>query len=290
MITCEETIEEYHANPAIGSSMFRDFISNPYEFEAKYVRRDHPEMTSGKGSHLILGQAVEDALTLDSDGYNEIYYSAPIDAPKKPTSAQMTAKKPKAEALEAIAWWKDFYNSKDISMIELTRDEASIIENCCESFYKNNQAVELWNEATYQLTVRTDKIKGAEIQCRFDGIVESRHHGIDMKTTSKPVSSFAKAVMDYRYDIQEAWYRSTYEIESGNYMPDFDFIVLETIYPYTVQVITLPEIVKDNAMAKCGEYMAKLLDCYRIGNFPQAPESIEPEFKYWQLKELGIEI
>ena len=279
------TIEEYHSNENIGSSKLRDFMKSPLVYRDKYVTKTHPDLNKEKSRSLILGQAFE-CLIDPNVIFSDLYYTIPENAPKKPTKTQINAKKPSEETVKAIEWWESFNNTV-AGKIELTHDEILKLDKMDENFNANKTAVKLWDKCKMQATY-TSEFKGVGVQCRFDGLIESEKHGIDLKTTSTPLEDFAKSVTLFRYDIQQAFYEGVFEMCEHEPMDKFSFIVCETIYPWRCQVITLPDDVVFKAHETMIASLKKLCTSIDSGIWEQHKSSTMLEFKQWQLKELGI--
>ena len=277
------TIEEYHNSSNIGSSKLRDFIKNPILFRDKYVTKTYPEKETSRS--MIFGQAFE-CLIDPNVIFSDLYYTIPENAPKKPTKAQINAKKPSEETLHAIQWWDDL-KKQTAGKIEISRDEMTTLLKMRENFEANPVAVDLWQRSEMQVTYES-KFKGHGVQCRFDALLKRDRHGIDLKTTSTPLEDFAKSVTMFRYDIQQAFYEGVFEMCEHEPMEKFSFIVCETVYPWRCQVITLPEDVVFKAHETMIASLKKLCTSIDSGIWDQHQSSTILEFKQWQLRELGI--
>lgn len=101
--------------------------------------------------------------------------------------------------------------------------------------------------ARHEVSVRWTH-KGHPQKCRFDAVT-SCGLVLDLKTTSvRNISAnFWKSVLDFRYHLQDAWYRRGMEA-SGMEAAPLRFIVVSTSTPPECQVVTLPEsVVREGA-------------------------------------------
>lgn len=95
--------EEYHAAKALSCSGMKkllvselqgwNYLVNPYkEEDADSNAREY-----GKAAHRYI---------LEPETFNDAYFSVPDDAPTKPTSRQINAKKPSPDSIYAIRYWQ----------------------------------------------------------------------------------------------------------------------------------------------------------------------------------------
>jgi exodeoxyribonuclease VIII len=94
------------------------------------------------------------------------------------------------------------------------------------------------------------EIKGMRVKCRPDRIVDpevfNQHILVDVKKCAS-IDEFAKSVIGFRYNVQQAYYSDIYEQYSGH-KPRFIFVVVgekRAIGRYPVRVWELPNHVVD---------------------------------------------
>lgn len=112
----------------------------------------------------------------------------------------------------------------------------------------------------------TDTTTGVTLRARFDWVHPRAL--IDVKTAvDASPDGFAKAVANYRYDMQAAHYTEGYEVLTGRTLP-FVFVVVEKTPPhlcaaYVLPVDALERGARDNARAR-----AKFAECESAGEWP----------------------
>ena len=91
----------YDAHKALNQTGAKEILRSPAHYKAYLdgAKKDTPALRIGSLTHLYCLQPLLFATDV---------ICLPEDAPKKPTEKQRNAKKPKAETLEAIAWWDNF--------------------------------------------------------------------------------------------------------------------------------------------------------------------------------------
>jgi hypothetical protein len=79
--------------------------------------------------------------------------------------------------------------------------------------------------------------KGHKFKAKADMLVENwqSDYIVDLKTTAKPISEFAKSAKYLLYNQQAALYSSLFEVES------FIFVVVEKSWPYEIGIFTSSE-------------------------------------------------
>ena len=87
---------------------------------------------------------------------------------------------------------------------------------------------EIISAGMHQAVFRVDQ--GSFVaQCKVDVLCQDEM--IDVKTTSAPITDFARQAITYGYHIQAGWYRWIVQELTGKLLP-FSFIVTETVSPY----------------------------------------------------------
>lgn len=98
---------------------------------------------------------------------------------------------------------------------------------------------------------------GALIKCRFD-YLSNDGHAVDLKTTLDiRIDAFSRALLNYRYHVQHAFYSHVYFAVTGEHLQAFDFLAIERESPNSNQLFHLCEETK-----KIGrdEMMRNLID------------------------------
>lgn len=182
-----------------------------------------------------------DCLLLTPSQWPQRYAVVPADAPKKPTKAQLNAKKPSPESVAAINWWKCFQkdhpgevvshllNGSVHAALERLREDTLITEllNCSQ------RAVMLlaeWHDPRFGLTIPIKAL--IDVVPPKDHIVFSNSLW-DLKTTNNASPrQFTKDAQRFSYHLQAAFYLDLYNAATGEIRSDFGHIVQENYAPY----------------------------------------------------------
>ena len=117
---------------------------------------------------------------------------------------------------------------------------------------------------------------GLLIKCRFDYLTLGGA-AIDLKTTQDARSDeFSKSVYNYRYHVQDAFYRHVYRCATGVELNSFNFLAVEKEAPYFSAVYKL-----DQDAQEIGKYYAlrdlkTASECERSGHWPMPSVKDEP--------------
>jgi hypothetical protein len=141
---------------------------------------------------------------------------------------------------------KQFEESQGAGKTWITPSEESLILQQTEGILLNPEAADLLAEATDHEFNCQWKWLGFRMRCRVD--IATPRYWVDIKTTREKDSHRAGwEFYQYKYDIQDAIYRSARRA-SGMWPDDqMRFIVTSTTWPYRCTVTTLPVEVTDRA-------------------------------------------
>lgn len=182
-----------------------------------------------------------DCLFLTPKQWPRRYAVLPADAPKKPTKAQLNAKKPSDDTVKAIAWWNDWtaanpgeivsqdLNGRVHAALNRIRED-KLIADLIDTSKHAVMIVAEWNDKATGLTV--------PVKCLID-ILPKGDHPIfgnsiwDLKTCrNASPRSFARDAQAYGYAVQGALYLDLWNAASGEQRSDFGHVVIENYPPY----------------------------------------------------------
>lgn len=132
---------------------------------------------------------------------------------------------------------------------------------------------------------------GVAVKCRFD-LLTYTGHAVDLKKTQDSSrEAFAKSVYNYRYHVQDAWYRFVYELATGKALESFTFLAVEEHPPH----VAMPyELGGESLIIGHNEAMADLeryAECMEYNDWPGYERTDEPlELPAWALAQYENEI
>lgn len=274
----------YHAGPGCSSSNLKQVAQSPAHY---WTLKHHPKPSTPT---MILGTQLH-CLVLEPDVFAQTYVLEPSDAPRRPTRAQMNAKKPSPESLHAIAYWREFdvenegkqiidnkpgedpfWSPGDWDRLHRIRDSilAHPIASCFLQHFIPERSM-YWHE---RIAVR---LPGGEIEinelakARFDGIDLMHNIGFDLKTAADAsYSGFTRAVVDFGYHISRQWYMRG-QAATGHALQEFVFIVAEKEPPYAVGVYTVDQRFQSLADSLIRVYLETYSRCRELNEWPAYP-------------------
>ena len=259
--------EQYHRVEAMSASGAKKMLRSPQHYK---LMRDTP---SEPTDAMQFGTAVH-AGVLEPDTFAQVVICEPSDAPRRPTSAQLRAKKPSPETIDAIAFWQEF-NRASIGKIVLSAEDHARALNCIAAVRAHPAAQKLLDGAAIETSVFwRDGRYGVPCKSRRDIV---SHGGIsDLKTCADASpEAFARSIATFLYHCQAAAYFSGHEHVCNETPRFFCLIAVESDPPHGVAVYSLPS----NAILAGAHLWNIALERYAealaSGQYPGYPQTIE---------------
>lgn len=284
-----DTRDNYHGDTSRISKSGLDLIArSPYHYWAKYLNPDRPAETPKK--HFVVGSITNDVL-LQAHLLDEQYAIVPADAPRRPTAAQVNAKKPSDETVAAIEWWASF-NEKVGGRTVVEADDYDRACRMRDAVHAHPAARVLLKQGIAEKTLYFEEPEtGAKCKCRpdFIGVMPNNEHMlIDLKTTSDAsLDSFGRSALSWRYHVQAAFYSEGFYYATGNFPQIFGFVVVEKEYPFAVACYYADERTLELGHNTYMKNLQTYLDCLQSGVWPGYSEKLQrlalPEYIFKQL-------
>lgn len=265
----------YRNDPAIAISDLKEMNLSPAHFYSKKFGGYRTEQTHaqyiGTLTHLS---------ALEPEEYTKRVVLDPPDAPRKPTSAQLNAKKPSEETVAAIKWWDD-WNKENGSRTILSQDEMNQISGITGGITLNPDAAGLLNGARKELAMfKTIKVNGQKIRIKGKADIVCDDKGInsdviaDIKTVDRGYANandFSYSIQKWGYAQQAAWYIDLYNLltETDDAFTTvvkkrrWVFIVSEKEPPYVTITLELDENAIASGRAINHQHLNTLAECFR---------------------------
>lgn len=201
---------DYHARKEISASNIKMLLENPYKFATGYKM----EQTQ----HMALGTALHSAILEPAKFKEDIAVLPALDARTKLGKEQRD----------------EFYT--------LNANKTIITPEQYESVMRMKKSVMSQVGGLFAGVAEVSifgEIDGVGARCRPDMFVKEKGLIIDLKKTQDASpDGFTKAIANYRYDIQAAWYIDVCE-SAGIAIKEFIFVCVEDKEPFMVGVYTL---------------------------------------------------
>lgn len=132
-----------------------------------------------------------------------------------------------------------------------------------------------------------DDQSGELCRCRPDYYRRDLGIIVDLKSAkdASPLG-FAKAIANYRYNLQNAFYCDGVEAATGDFIKGFVFVAVESTAPYCAAVYQLDMQGVEAGRVEYKRLLLDLADCKHAGKFPGYSERIETiSMPAWSIKE-----
>ena len=273
----------YHGGPGISKSGLDDISTSPLYYRTV---RDNPRPST---EALEIGSAFH-CIVLEPDVFKREYMVMPEGAPRRPDARQYTAKKPSPETLYAIGWWDNFERSNEGRKVLSNKDDPakgiwgrdtwSMIHYMRDAIMAHPEARIYLDpsagkpELSVYTSLQPYGASGARrlAKCRPD--FWNMDHGllVDLKSSNDAtLSGFQRSVHDWRYDVQEAWYRDLCT-EAGLFNTAMVFVVVEKQPPYHVGVYQIETGWVREGRAKYERDLRVYHECMEAGEWPSIPD------------------
>lgn len=269
-----QTNPEYHSGPGASKSQLDLIARSPAHYWAAYrdPNRVKPEPTPA----LILGSAVHSAV-LEPDLFGGEYTCAPEDAPKRPTAAQVNAKRPSQETADAIAFWRDF-EADNAGKTLLTRDQWTTALAMRDAVHRHPLARRLVVGGQAEQSVyATNAGTGALIKCRLDYFLPEAGMIVDLKTTEDASpAGFGRSAANFRYHVQCGWYQHVMAAAFGDAPPYWVFLAVEKSPPYAVGVYHVDAETAALGLRMAMRDLRTLVACEQADTWPDYGSESQP--------------
>lgn len=210
-----DIIEGYKEGDAhLSYSSLKAFAESPRHFmRYKTEKRTSKAMDWGNLMHT---------LALEPETFEERYYTIPPDAPKKPTSAQLKAKKPSDKTLTQIEWWENFLSDKH-GKEEVKFDDKTLAERAVKALHSNKGCSFLFeriDEAEYKINW---EYKGFKWKGAIDIILGAGFGYCDLKTIANAhPKKCTWEIFDRKYHWQAYLYTRSRGVKTPYYIVFID--------------------------------------------------------------------
>lgn len=263
------TRQEYDAIQALNYSGAKVLISNsPAHYQA-YLTAQREETKA-----LRMGRLTH-ALVLEPEVVSSRFVMLPADAPKKPTKAQLEAKKPSDETLATIAWWHKFNADAEGKSI-VDSDEWSVCCSVAMSMAETIRKLGLTIVAT-EVMLLVDYC-GCPLKAAIDAVATDENGDewiIDLKSTEDASpKAFLQSSRSYRYPLQSHMYRTVFEAFHKRRVKGVVFVAGEKVAPFLSAAYEFGPELMTYAIADFEQAVTTYKGCVALGEWPGYPREV----------------
>lgn len=270
---------EYHGGPGISKSGLDLINLSPLHY---ITNKRHPKSST---EAMFFGTAFH-TIVLEPDVFNAEYVKTPDAAPKRPTSAQLNAKKQSAAAIKSITYWEKFDTDNTGKIIITNKagddpfwkpgmwDQLHLMRDAILAHPVASILLDLDQGVAEQSVYWIDKETGKLCKCRPDFVNDVHNIAIDLKSAlDASFTGFAKSCANFRYHVQSPFYLDGL-YNAGRKIDSFVFVAVEKSPPWAVGIYVL-----DKEAIRIGriQYQRDLevyAQCHKEQVWPSYPEEI----------------
>lgn len=230
-----------------------------------------PAMLDGRALHCAI---------LEPDAFASRYCVLPADAPRRPSIAQINAKKPSDDTVRAIDWWQqwDAANAGRVTLDLADYDEKMRVAENIRRHPKLRGYFEAPQRAFEASLFGRDPETGAGVKARHDLRVTIGGFRVvlDPKSTDDcRHEAFQRSAVNYGYFQQGAFYTDISEWV-GEPIDLFLFIAFEKEAPYALKVYELQADELDYGRSLYRPALNTWAECVANNHYPAYDDDIEP--------------
>lgn len=287
--------EDYHRGPGISKSGLDLINHSPLHYKTV---KAHPKKATPA---MFIGTAFH-SLVLEPDQFDKEFMLMPNDAPKKPTLAQLNAKKPSPASLGAMAWWEEFNENTKGKTVISNKPGADPFWSPGDWDRLHFMADAVKNDPIASIIINLDEGRAENsvywidsehkklCKCRPDFINDSHNVAVDLKSADDAsYTGFGKSAASYRYHVQDSFYRDgLYAVGQG--VQSFVFVVVEKSPPYAVACYILDKEAQRIGRTQYRNNLWTFAECYRRDEWPAYPGDslLEPSIRNLEIAPWGL--
>lgn len=256
-------LADYLAIDALSAGGLRQFARSPWHYANRIDTPSTPTMLRGTLAHCAV---------LEPNAMADRYIVSPENAPRRPTRAQLEAKKPSDSSREAMLWWSTFMEVAGNREI-VSHDDYLVCTMQLEAIRKQPELSTLLRDGHGEVSVFwIDKPTGIYCKARPDWLPLPDGQSItpvDIKTCAdESPNGFGRAAARLRYDLQAAHYTAGIEAVTGLQVSRFIFGAVTNKPPVLAVPYVLTDEVRDQGRDEREEMMQRFAWCKRENEWP----------------------
>jgi len=262
--------DDYLKVDALSATGLKQLARSPWHYRNRVDIDPTPAMLRGTLAHCAV---------LEPEAMAQRYVVLPEDAPRKPTRAQWEAKKPSAESLAAMDWWRQFKDESAgrdlVSFADYALCQAQLAAIAAQP-----ELAELLRAGRGEVSIFwIDEATGIYCKARPDWLPPANGRSIrplDLKTCAdESPNGFGRAAARLRYDLQAAHYTDGIEAVTGLTVDAFVFGAVSSKPPILAVPYILTDEVRDQGRDERRELMDRLAWCMRENRWPAYGDGLQ---------------
>lgn len=262
-------IDAYHSGPGVSNTILSAMADCPAYCYAMHIAPDRPPRPQREW--MLTGPLAHCAV-LEPHAMESRYVVVPDDAPRRPTKAQLNAKKPSPDSMAAMDWWASF-NATTEGREVVSAEQYSATQSQLAAVLAVPELVALLSSGeAEQSAYWTDKDTGLLCRCRPDWTHPDDAESVtllDLKTAADvSPDGFAKSMARMGYHRQAAFYSKGYAKASGKRVNNFIFGAVSKTYPFIAQAYILSAEDMQQGAEEIDELLSLYAHCKQSNSWP----------------------
>lgn len=245
MIIFNESAKDYHANPALGSSLLRDFMKSPQLYRDKVLGPVPNEETEAMRFGTLFHLAV-----LEPERFAD-------EVAVKPDGLSFATKEGKA--------WREDHAHKQVVSHDNYEKILKMTSRMPRSVRK------LLSDGLSEVVFR-NVLSGIDSQCRADYWQQSYGTCYDLKTI-RDIDDIDSSIYNRKYHVQARFYQRVIGAEFGQ-MPQFRLIFAETSAPFRWRIVILDSDYAKMADDEINDALRGIAQCEKDGDWSDEQQGI----------------
>lgn len=254
------TFEEYRQIRATNWSILKHLRESPLKLQHMLAAEDEDTVARavGRAAHCAL---------FEPDEFARLFYVLPEDAPRRPTTRQIEAKKPSPETVEAVRWWAH-WNEESAGKTMLTAEQYGQARGIAEAVRAHPIAGKYLEGAEFERTVVwTDPASGELCKARLDWLAPRAL--IDLKTTTSiDAFAFGRVATRLGYYCQAAHYYNGVSHGLRRMVDEVAIVAVEAKPPHDVGVFVVDDAALHAGQEEVAALIHRLQECRRADTWP----------------------
>ena len=252
--------EEYHKRKEVGKSDLDKINKSMAHYFAP--RKDPTEkMEFGSAFHSMI---------LEPNKFHDLYAKGPVEDKRSRKIWEEARAENPGKTLLKVKEWDALHKMK-------------------EETEKHPRFSAYFEKGEPEVSVFWD-MQDVGCKCRPDWLINDGEYIIDLKTSADASEEgFPRAINNFRYHVQDAWYTVGVKRALGVSRPEFVFIVVENDEPYSIGIYVLNQASKDEGWQVADRNLRRYVDYY---NKPEeerfsgySPDAVEVSLPRYGFKE-----
>lgn len=262
--------DQYLAIDAVSASTLRAFARSPWHYRNRVEPAPTRQMLRGTLAHCAL---------LEPAALHQRYTVVPADAPKRPTKAQLAAKRPSDESRAAMEWWQAFAEQNAGREI-VSADDLDITRQQLAAIAREPDLAAGFAAGRGEVSVFwIDEETGLYCKARPDwvgAIADGACDLLDLKSTAdESPSGFGRSAARMKYHLQAAHYVDGFQRASGLKVGRFIFAAVTSAPPVLAVPYVLTDEIAQQADDERRELMERLAWCKREDQWPAYGQGVQ---------------